>query len=130
MTRIGKYTAGMITAKATGNAASRPRPPRINQVSLPSQTGAIEFMITLRERESGAKPNSIAYTEIEAVQQDIKEYSETENQRPNRHQVENLLHRTSPFVALAVPTKRGIGKPFVRVSPWRCGPRPALISGN
>ncbi len=46
----------MMIAKASGNAASRPTPPRISQVSLPSQIGAIEFMIRLREGVSGAKP--------------------------------------------------------------------------
>jgi len=32
-------------AKATGNAASNPNPPNTSQVSLPSQMGAMEFII-------------------------------------------------------------------------------------
>ena len=45
-----------MTAKASGNAANRPTPPRTSHVSLPSQIGAIEFITRLREARSGAKP--------------------------------------------------------------------------
>jgi hypothetical protein len=55
MIRIGKYTAGMMMANATGNAASRPTPPRISQVSLPSQKGPIEF-ITVSRCEGCTRP--------------------------------------------------------------------------
>src|SRR6516164_2223001 len=34
----------MMIAKASGKAVSSPSPPKMSQVSLPSQTGAIEFM--------------------------------------------------------------------------------------
>ena len=43
-------------AKASGKAASRPSPPNTSQVSFPSQIGAIEFMIVLRDAVFGAKP--------------------------------------------------------------------------
>ena len=56
MTRIGKYTAGMMTAKASGKAARSPTPPSTSQVSLPSHTGAIELITRLREARSGANP--------------------------------------------------------------------------
>jgi len=49
----------MMMAKAKGKAAMSPMPPKTSQVSLPSQIGAIVFMIVLREAASGAKPNSM-----------------------------------------------------------------------
>ena len=42
-------------AKATGKAAKRPTLPRMSQVSLPSQIGAIEFITSARASRSGAK---------------------------------------------------------------------------
>src|SRR6516225_8242106 len=73
------------------------------------------------------KAEQHAYAEIEAVQQDIKEHTETENQGPDRHQVENLVHRTSPFAALAAPSKIGTADcwpttGFCRARPDSCSP--------
>ncbi len=42
-------------AKPSGNTASRATPPRMSQVSLPSQIGAMEF-ITIGLCSSDAKP--------------------------------------------------------------------------
>ncbi len=55
MMRIGKYTAGTMMANASGNAASKPTMPRMSQVSLPSQIGAMEFISKLRACRFGAK---------------------------------------------------------------------------
>src|SRR5690606_25044489 len=44
-------------AYTRGKAASNPAPARISQVSLPSHTGATEFIITSRASSSGAKGN-------------------------------------------------------------------------
>jgi hypothetical protein len=44
MAIMSGYVAGKITAYARGNAASKPPPPNTSQVSLPSHTGAMEFM--------------------------------------------------------------------------------------
>src|SRR5512146_1355211 len=48
-----------MTAKASGNTASSPPPPRISQVSLKSQTGATEAIIRSRSCASGRNPNSM-----------------------------------------------------------------------
>src|SRR5262249_28398196 len=90
MTRIGKYTAGMITANATGNAASKPRPPRPGFVAIPDGRDRAHDRVA-RARVT-RKAVEHAHAEIEAVEQDIEEHRHPENQRPNRHQVENLVH--------------------------------------
>ena len=46
-------------AKASGKAASRPSPPKISQVSLPSQTGAIEFITVARAASPRTSPYSM-----------------------------------------------------------------------
>jgi hypothetical protein len=48
MITIGKYTAGKMIAKASGNAAMSPMLPSTSQVSLPSHIGATEFIISRR----------------------------------------------------------------------------------
>ena len=48
----------MITAYASGKAANNPPPPSTSQVSLPSHTGAIEFMAVSRSRPTGSRENS------------------------------------------------------------------------
>jgi hypothetical protein len=49
----------MMMAKASGNAARRATPQKTSQVSLPSQIGAIVFMISSRSAASRAKPCSM-----------------------------------------------------------------------
>ena len=79
---MGKYTAGIMMAKASGKAAKSPRPPKTSQVSLPSQIGAIVFMIVLREAMIGRETEKHAYAEIEAVEQDIEEHCHPQDYRP------------------------------------------------
>ncbi len=46
----GAYSADMMMAYASGNAAINPPPPSTSQVSLPSHTGAMEFIAVSRSR--------------------------------------------------------------------------------
>ncbi len=75
-------------AKATGNAANRPRPPKISQVSLPSQIGAIEFMTTARSAGSGTKVFVMA----------IRERADRPFDLRQSHKVRPLATRTTLFL--------------------------------
>ena len=87
-------------AKASGNAASSPRPPSTSQVSLPSQIGAIEFIIRLRDARVGREAVENADAEIEAVEQHVEEHADAEDRGPDRHEIEHrrlmaLLRRST-----------------------------------
>src|SRR5690349_15264392 len=47
----------MMTEYASGNAANNPPPPSTSQVSLPSHTGAMEFIAVSRSLPTGKAPN-------------------------------------------------------------------------
>jgi hypothetical protein len=124
ITRMGKYAAGMMIAKASGNAAKSPRPPRTNQVSLPSQIGAIVFMILLREDASGARPNSMPTPRSKPSEHNIEEHRHPGDQGPNRYEVENLAHRISPSARPSAPASTGAcGRP-PSVGEASCSERP------
>src|SRR5690242_1262734 len=59
MKRIGKYTTGTMITNANKNTAKSPPPPRINHVSLKSQTGTTELIIRLHDSESRRSRNII-----------------------------------------------------------------------
>ena len=64
-------------------------PPSTSQVSLPSQIGAIEFITRLRDGGVGREAVEDADAEVEAVEQHVEEHAEAEDQRPDRHEVED-----------------------------------------
>src|ERR1051326_5400877 len=97
----------MMIAEASGDAASTPSPPNTSQVSLSSHTGAVGFITTERSTEAGphggagihqnrtvagGKPVQHADAEIKAVEYDVIEDGEPEQDSPQRHQVEH--HRS------------------------------------
>src|SRR5678816_3507116 len=97
----------MMIANATGNAASSPMPPRISQVSLPSQTGAIVFIISVRASSSRAsgdrmpmprsKPSSRTYmntpTPRMTVHTGTREPRHVKNARAEHDQVNDHVER-------------------------------------
>ena len=96
-------------AKASGKAAIKPRPPSTSQVSLPSQIGAIEFMIGVARRGIRRKAVEHADTEIEAVEQDVEEHRHAEDQRPDRNEIENLAHGSCPPPTMRAGQDRRLG---------------------
>ena len=82
-----------MIANASGNAASSPMPPSTSHVSLPSQIGATEFIISVRASSSCANGNEDADAEVEAVEQHVHEHADAEDDRPDGNEVE--VHRGS-----------------------------------
>ena len=66
----------MMIAKASGNAASSPTPPSTSQVSLQSQIGATEFIISVARGVVAAQREQDADAEVEAVEQHVHEHAE------------------------------------------------------
>ncbi len=113
----------MMIAKASGKTDSRATPPRISQVSLPSQIGAIEFMIAARS-VSRREAVQHADAEVEAVEQDVKEHAEADDAGPDRHEVEKpppmastppaaSAGRTAPGVRLLQALDRRVADSFL-----------------
>ena len=72
----------MMIANASGKAAIRPMPPNTSQVSLPSQTGAIEFITMLRWPAVRHQPVEDADTEIEAVEHHVIKHRQRQEGGP------------------------------------------------
>ena len=85
-------------AKASGKAASSATPPSTSQVSLPSHTGAIEFITRLRDFAVGSEAVEDADAEVEAVEQHVEKDADAEDEGPDRHEIENIgAHLRSPI---------------------------------
>src|SRR3569833_2080617 len=82
MAVMGAYKAGIAPAYASGKAASSPPPPSTSQVSLPSHTGAIAFVLVARERREQAD------AEVETVQHHVGEHGEGEQGGPDQRVIE------------------------------------------
>ena len=104
MTGSGNRRAGMMIAKASGKAASRPRPPSTSQVSLPSQIGAIEFITMLRDVGIGREAVEHADAEIEAVEQHVEEDAERRGSASR-----SGTKSSDRVMAIAPPPRRGSG---------------------
>src|SRR5262249_3359418 len=60
----------------------------------------------------GCEAEQHADAEIEPVEHDIEEHRQSEDQGPNRHEVENLAHRISPSARPSAPASTGAcGRP-------------------
>ena len=116
-------------AKATGKAASRPTLPRMSQVSLPSQIGAIEFITSSRALAVGREVVEHADAEIEAVERDIEEDADGEDGGPDRNEVERGHQRVSA-VAGASASIGDFGRPLTTgaSSSAAAGPRQTIRS--
>ena len=94
MTRIGKYIAGMMIANASGNAANRPMPPSTSHVSLPSQIGATEFMISVARRLVRRRTaNSMPTPRSKPSSSTYMKTASAEDAGPDRNEVDGITGR-------------------------------------
>ena len=76
-------------------------PPSTSQVSLPSQIGATEFMMSVRASSVGRERRHDADAEVEAVEEHVHEHGQREDAGPDGNEIDG--HGAGPLRRIPLP---------------------------